>query len=399
MKKIMFVLLTALFCLGTICCQAEPATESVTESITETEKEEGTAVLRFSSFDGGGPEYRVEIEDPELVTCTWQKEYDNPDHDMMPGAGYDVICSFTGLKSGTTKMAVHVSSPLMEDFDDCYTVIVDDDLNVTLHHERGISRFEFYRNGEMFYDSYEIVTLMDGYSVSVNGEEFRSVDDEIVDALYEVVEKYDLYRWDGFNKSRSGVLDGEGFRLEISFTDGTSIQANGDNAFPEDYFSAMGEMQEILDGIRETSGTRSESRAWVVGTDIPFEDIRDFYYTYDASTGPPHYQRYRFYLEDGKKIFYHETREGGGWPQTGEDITASGNMELSDEEWSEFCACIENGTVRGREEVLDDGDAGPWMYLYWNGDLGEYQEYTFASYGQQLTFEAFCEALREKNGE
>ena len=37
-----------------------------------------------------------------------------------------------------------------------------------------------------------------------------------------------------------------------------------------------------------------------VGIDVPFEDISDFYYTYDASTAPPHYQRYRFYTEDGK---------------------------------------------------------------------------------------------------
>ena len=28
-----------------------------------------------------------------------------------------------------------------------------------------------------------------------------------------------------------------------------------------------------------------------VGIDVPYEDITDFYYTYDASTNPPHYQR------------------------------------------------------------------------------------------------------------
>ena len=65
-----------------------------------------------------------------------------------------------------------------------------------------------------------------------------------------MVEKYDLYRWDGFDESQDNVLDGEGFRLEISFTDGASIRANGNNAFPEDYFSAIGEIQEILDSIQ-----------------------------------------------------------------------------------------------------------------------------------------------------
>ena len=62
----------------------------------------------------------------------------------------------------------------------------------------------------------------------------------------------------------------------------------------------------------------------LVGTDVAKADITDFYYTVDASTYPPHYQRYRFYVEDGKKWFFHESRQGGGWPQTEEDTVASG---------------------------------------------------------------------------
>ncbi|MBR6498719.1 MAG: hypothetical protein IKT23_03425, partial [Clostridia bacterium] len=61
----------------------------------------------------------------------------------------------------------------------------------------------------------------------------------------------------------------------------------------------------------------------LVGTDVAKADITDFYYTVDASTYPPHYQRYRFYVEDGKKWFFHESRQGGGWPQTEEDTVAS----------------------------------------------------------------------------
>ena len=72
----------------------------------------------------------------------------------------------------------------------------------------------------------------------------------------------------------------------------------------------------------------------IVGADIADEDIADFYYTYSTSTDPPFYQRYRFYVEDGKKLFYHETREGGGWPQTEENITLSGTVELTEADWA-----------------------------------------------------------------
>ena len=237
MKRIRLILLLSFVCFGSFSCKAE-------------ETETGAAVLVFSSFDGGGPEYTITIEDPQTVSYTCRKEYDDPDGESLPGAGYRNLFTFTGIQPGTTKMTVSMSSPLMESNDAVYTVIVDDDLNVTLNQDREISTFELYRYGEIAYDSYSIVPFMDGYSVSVNGEEFQSIDQKYVDELFQVVEEYDLYKWDGFDKSQENVLDGEGFLLEIGFTDGTSIYANGDNAFPEDYFSAMGQMQEILDGIK-----------------------------------------------------------------------------------------------------------------------------------------------------
>ena len=45
------------------------------------------------------------------------------------------------------------------------------------------------------------------------------------------------------------MLDGEGFWLEIALTDGTSITARGENAFPENYFPAISRMQETLDAV------------------------------------------------------------------------------------------------------------------------------------------------------
>ena len=150
-------------------------------------------------------------------------------------------------------MTVSMYSPIMEGADDFYTVFVDGKLNVTVRRERAISRFELYRSGEIAYDSFDIITLMGEYSMSVSGDDYQKIDARYVDELFQVIEKYDLYEWDGFDKTREGVLDGEGFRLEVTFTDGTSITANGDNAFPADYFDAIGEIQDILDNLRFSS--------------------------------------------------------------------------------------------------------------------------------------------------
>lgn len=125
-------------------------------------------------------------------------------------------------------------------------------------------------------------------------------------------------------------------------------------------------------------------------TDPMFDGFTDFYYTYDASTAPPYYQRYRFYEEDGEFFFYHETREGGGWPQTEENITASGTVKLTEDDKKTFFSYLEGGTIKEPEINDETGDAGPWTYIYrGNGQ----EEYTFPSYAARLAFEEYCEGL------
>ncbi|MBQ8919466.1 MAG: hypothetical protein IJ056_05115 [Acidaminococcaceae bacterium] len=133
----------------------------------------------------------------------------------------------------------------------------------------------------------------------------------------------------------------------------------------------------------------------IVGKDIAMQDITEFYYTYDASTFPPRFQRYRFSVKDGKHLFYHEKREGKTWPLREKHITVSGTKELSDEEWAKFFACVKDGIVEKRKEHLEDGDAGPWLFLYWKGDRGKYQEFSFVHLGARKEFEELCVTLKD----
>ena len=137
--------------------------------------------------------------------------------------------------------------------------------------------------------------------------------------------------------------------------------------------------------------------AKTVGKDIGLKEIKEFYYTYDASTYPPQYQRYRFFTSQGKYYFYHEKREGDHWPLTEADATMTGTIELSEEEWDTFYGHLKDGTVVDRTESLDCGNAGPWLYLYWSGDHGKTQAFTFQPYGKRTGFEEFCAALQKSN--
>ncbi len=135
----------------------------------------------------------------------------------------------------------------------------------------------------------------------------------------------------------------------------------------------------------------------IVGKDILIEDITDFYYTEENINFDAFYQRYRFYAEDGKYYFFHETRERKndyGWC-TEEDTTLIGTLVLSEEQWSAFYEIIKDGIVEKRKDSADAGGSGPWYYLYWKNDKSKYQEYSFASYENEKKFEEYCISLRE----
>ena len=136
-------------------------------------------------------------------------------------------------------------------------------------------------------------------------------------------------------------------------------------------------------------------RARTVGADIPLSDVTEFYYTVSASTNPAYWRQYRFYMEGEQWWFFHETRQGSQWPLTGADtVTDCGAQELSQQEYKQFVSSISGGKVTKRTENTESGGRGPWLYLYWKGDRGKYQQFSFADYSAQTAFEDFCAELK-----
>ena len=207
---------------------------------------EKAARLRFSSFSGGGYEYSVKTDEPSIVRYDARYEFE-ANAEELDGASYDYIVTFTGLRPGVTTAAVYGRSPILESENRIYTVTVDESLRVTLTPVRTISTFFAHRYGEIRFDSYQIILDPDGYYLSVSEGPETPVSADMVQALMDVIDAYDICSWDGFSEEERFVLDGEGFQIYFTFTDGTSVQASGDNAFPEHYFEAMNAMWNILE--------------------------------------------------------------------------------------------------------------------------------------------------------
>lgn len=137
----------------------------------------------------------------------------------------------------------------------------------------------------------------------------------------------------------------------------------------------------------------------IVGKDIKSEDIIEFYYTKENINYGAYFLRYRFYVDGGKHMFFHEYRERKDdyGPTTEKDRTTLVECKLNDAQWAEFFRILKDGTVNVRKDNAESGGTGPWLFLYWKGDKEKYREYTFASFDLQKRFEQFCEVLTKEN--
>ena len=77
-------------------------------------------------------------------------------------------------------------------------------------------------------------------------DKYESIEDlSIMDSIKEILQKYDVIKWDGFNKTESDIFDGHSFNIDVVFTDGTEIKAYGNNAFPENYNDVFAELNDL----------------------------------------------------------------------------------------------------------------------------------------------------------
>lgn len=135
------------------------------------------------------------------------------------------------------------------------------------------------------------------------------------------------------------------------------------------------------------------NRKFTVSDDIPFNKITEFYYTVSSSANPSYYQRYHFYADNDGWMFYHETRQGSHWPLTEKDATKQGTVKLAQQQVQQLEQLVAGGKVTKRTETAETGGKGPWMYLYWEGDKGKYQQFSFGDVSAHTAFENFCQQL------
>ena len=72
------------------------------------------------------------------------------------------------------------------------------------------------------------------------------VDKSIMDKIVEVLKKYEVRKWNGFDKTDKDVLDGDSFSLSVGLEDNKSISASGYMMWPNNYRNVENEISTIF---------------------------------------------------------------------------------------------------------------------------------------------------------
>ena len=75
--------------------------------------------------------------------------------------------------------------------------------------------------------------------------------DEDLQKFMDILNKYHIGRWDGFQKSDKMVLDGDSFSLGLRTLENREVYASGYESYPKNYGSVKGELDAYFQALTE----------------------------------------------------------------------------------------------------------------------------------------------------
>lgn len=93
-------------------------------------------------------------------------------------------------------------------------------------------------------NKYYATIKLDG--VSEEDAVIVEVDDNTIDKIINVLKKYHVEKWNGFNKSNKHVMDGNSFSLTVRMKNDDYISATGYMMWPKNYSNVKSELDNIF---------------------------------------------------------------------------------------------------------------------------------------------------------
>ena len=184
------------------------------------------------------------------VLLTHNSQENGYDIINLTGSGYNVVMTFTGQKPGRTSAHISCSSPIADNWERDYDITVDRNLNVTVKELPYVVKLRMTRGGFRIFSVYEV--RFDGLDYTLHKESafddaYQNLRPDVNQKVMEIISKYDVFSWDGFDKDNRWVLDGEDFTFKLVLSDGTDVYATGSNKFPNNYRDVFFELEALFE--------------------------------------------------------------------------------------------------------------------------------------------------------
>ncbi|MDF2905343.1 MAG: hypothetical protein K0R34_664 [Herbinix sp.] len=89
-----------------------------------------------------------------------------------------------------------------------------------------------------------VVTGGNGVDLDIN----ETIDQSVLEDIQEIIQKYKVKKWNGFNKSDDDISDGHSFSLLVRYDD-YEIKAEGYMKYPRKYMDFQNEIQAYFDSL------------------------------------------------------------------------------------------------------------------------------------------------------
>lgn len=106
-----------------------------------------------------------------------------------------------------------------------------------------------YTNYDLKCEGHNCKAIVKPNGVSEDDKYETEVDSNFVKEIEDVLNKYNVAKWNGFNKSDKDVLDGDSFSMSIRYGDDGYISASGYMMWPDNYSNVRSEISSIFIGL------------------------------------------------------------------------------------------------------------------------------------------------------
>ena len=95
------------------------------------------------------------------------------------------------------------------------------------------------------------IALIKPYEVSEEDKQEVELNKDQLQELENILNKYEVYKWNGFKKYDKNVLDGNSFHLYIRMEDDQTVDADGYMKWPSNYSEVRGELDNFFNKLYE----------------------------------------------------------------------------------------------------------------------------------------------------